>query len=77
MYISVYYKLYLNIISFEGKAYCVDENIEMLKKNGFRTLAELSITSLEELLDIEGMDKETARITIEQAKQHMGNFENA
>ncbi|MEE2986285.1 MAG: helix-hairpin-helix domain-containing protein [Nitrospinota bacterium] len=51
--------------------------IEMLKKNGFQTLAELSITSLEELLDIEGMDEETARITIEQAKQHMGNFENA
>ena len=51
--------------------------IEILKKNGFRTLAELSITSLEELLDIEGMDKETARITIDQAKQHMENFENA
>jgi transcription termination/antitermination protein NusA len=43
--------------------------IECLLKNGFETMAELSITTKEELLEIEGIDLETATVIIEQAKK--------
>ena len=43
--------------------------IECLLKNGFETLAELSITKKEELVEIEGIDLETAAVIIEQAKK--------
>jgi transcription termination/antitermination protein NusA len=43
--------------------------IECLLKNGFETLAELSVTGKDELLEIEGIDLETASAIIEQAKK--------
>ena len=43
--------------------------IECLLENGFETLAELSITEKEELVEIEGIDLETATVIIAQAKK--------
>ena len=43
--------------------------IECLLENGFETLAELSITEKEELMEIEGIDLETATVIIAQAKK--------
>jgi len=43
--------------------------IECLLENGFETLAELSITEEEELMEIEGIDLETATVIIAQAKK--------
>ena len=43
--------------------------IECLVANGFETLAELSITEKEELVEIEGIDLETATVIIAQAKK--------
>jgi len=43
--------------------------IECLIENGFETLAELSITEKEELVEIEGIDLETATVIIAQAKK--------
>ncbi|MEC7641527.1 MAG: helix-hairpin-helix domain-containing protein, partial [Nitrospinota bacterium] len=55
----------------------IDESIiEILEKNGFQTLAELSITPLEELLAIDGIDEPVARSILEQAKQVTENYEN-
>ena len=45
--------------------------IESLLKNGFETLAELSVTKKEELIEINGIDLETATIIIEQAKKQL------
>jgi N utilization substance protein A len=45
--------------------------IESLIKNGFETMAELSITQKEELVEIEGIDEETAAAIIEQARSQM------
>ena len=45
--------------------------IENLIKNGFETMAELSITQKEELVEIEGIDEETAAAIIEQARSQM------
>lgn len=50
--------------------------IDLLMQNEFQTLAELSITPLEELIAIEGIDEEVARSILEQARQKMGNLEN-
>ena len=47
--------------------------IECLLKNGFETLAELSITEKEELVEIEGIDLETAKVIIAQAKKQLAN----
>ena len=43
--------------------------IECLLESGFETLAELSITEKEELVEIEGIDLETATVIIAQAKK--------
>ena len=43
--------------------------IKCLLENGFETLAELSITEKEELVEIEGIDLETATVIIAQAKK--------
>ncbi|MBI5428081.1 MAG: transcription termination/antitermination protein NusA [Nitrospinae bacterium] len=51
--------------------------IEILKANGFQTVAELSVTPLEDLTAIEGMDAETARTVLEQARLHMEKYESA
>jgi N utilization substance protein A len=47
--------------------------IECLLKNGFETLAELSITGKEELVEIEGIDLETAKVVIAQAKKQLAS----
>ena len=49
--------------------------IELLEKSGFQTIAELSVTPLEELTAIEGIEEEEAKSILEQARQHMENFE--
>ena len=50
--------------------------IEILKNNEFQTLAELSITPLEELIALDGIEESLARSILEQAKQRMDNLEN-
>ncbi len=52
------------------------EVIRLLVENGFQTIAELSVTPLEELVAIEGMDPDQARAALDLAKAHMENFEN-
>lgn len=47
--------------------------IEILKQNEFQTLAELSITPLEELLALEGIDESVARSILAQAEQRINN----
>jgi N utilization substance protein A len=47
------------------------EIIKQLNESGFETLAELSITLPGELIQIEGIDAETAETIIEQAKKRM------
>ena len=49
--------------------------IELLEKSGFQTIAELSVTPPEELMVIEGIDDDEANSILEQARQHMENFE--
>ena len=49
--------------------------IETLKQNEFQTLEELSVTPLEELLAISGIDEETAQSILDQAKQRIGDLE--
>ncbi|QPJ62672.1 MAG: transcription termination/antitermination protein NusA [Candidatus Nitronauta litoralis] len=51
--------------------------VELLMNNGFQTIAELSVTPVEELLAIEGVEAEAAQQVLELAKTHMENFENA
>lgn len=53
------------------------KTIELLAKSGFQTLAELSITPLEELLAIEGIEESEAKTILEQAKLHTEKLENA
>ncbi len=55
----------------------VDQNIlTILSENGFQTLAELSITPLEELAVLEGIDENMARMILNQAKQRTEKVEN-
>jgi transcription termination/antitermination protein NusA len=52
----------------------IDSNIiEILKQNEFQTLAELSITPLEELLALEGIDENVALLILSQAQQRINN----
>lgn len=51
--------------------------VELLMSNGFQTIAELSVTPVEELLAIEGIEEEAAQQVLALAKTHMENFENA
>lgn len=50
--------------------------IEILKQNEFQTLAELSVTSMEELVNIEGIDEPAARSILAQAKQRINDLED-
>lgn len=52
------------------------EALEALTQNGFETLAELSVTPLEDLLAMEGIDEEAGKSILEQVKQRLGNLEN-
>jgi len=54
----------------------IDNNvIETLKQNEFQTLEELSVTPLEDLLAIEGIDEEIAQSILDQAKKRIGDLE--
>jgi N utilization substance protein A len=48
--------------------------IEILKQNEFQSLEELSVTPLEDLLAISGIDEETAQSILDQAKQRIGDL---
>ena len=52
------------------------EVLETLISNGFETLAELSVTPLDELLAIEGIDETVGQSILEQVKQRLENLEN-
>jgi transcription termination/antitermination protein NusA len=52
------------------------EILQTLINNGFETLAELSVTPLDELLAMEGVDEEIGRSILEQVKQRLENLEN-
>jgi len=49
--------------------------IEILKQNEFQTLEELSVTPLEELLAIAGIDKEIAQSILDQARKRIGDLD--
>ncbi len=51
--------------------------VQKLKDNGFQTLAELSVTPEGELLEIDGIDEETAKSILNQARQQTDSLENA
>jgi N utilization substance protein A len=50
--------------------------IQILESNEFQTIAELSVTPVEELVALEGIDEELATSLVEQARLHMEKFEN-
>jgi N utilization substance protein A len=50
--------------------------IQLLESNEFQTIAELSVTSTDELVVLEGIDEELATSLVEQARLHMEKFEN-
>ena len=53
------------------------EVLDILKANGFETLAELSVTPLNELIEIEGLDESLGEKILESVKQQLGNVKNA
>ena len=53
------------------------EVLQTLISNGFETLAELSVTPLDDLLSMEGIDEKIGRSILEQVKQRLENIENA
>ena len=53
------------------------EVLQTLISNGFETLAELSVTPLDELLPMDGIDEKIGRSILEQVKQRLENIENA
>lgn len=50
--------------------------LKTLVDNGFETIAELSVTPLDELIAMEGIDEEMGKSILEQVKQRLGNIEN-
>lgn len=50
---------------------------QILESSGFQTIAELSVTPIEELIVLEGIDEELATSLVEQARLHMEKFEDA
>jgi transcription termination/antitermination protein NusA len=52
------------------------EVLQTLINSGFETLAELSVTPLEDLLAMEGVDEEIGRSILEQVKQRLENIGN-
>ncbi|MBC8282734.1 MAG: transcription termination/antitermination protein NusA [Nitrospinae bacterium] len=53
------------------------EILKILETNGFETLAELSVTPLDELIVIEGLDENLGTEILERVKQQLDNVENA
>lgn len=51
--------------------------IQILESSGFQTIAELSVTPIEELTALERIDEELATSLVKQARLHMKKFENA
>ncbi|MEC9423862.1 MAG: hypothetical protein VYC01_05905, partial [Nitrospinota bacterium] len=52
------------------------EILDTLKANGFETLAELSVTPLDELVAIDGIDENLGTEILAKVKQQLGNVEN-
>ncbi len=52
------------------------EVLQTLANNGFETIAELSITPLEELIAMESIDEDIGKSILAQVKQRMENLEN-
>jgi len=52
------------------------ETLDLLETNGFETVAELSVTPLEELIAIEGIDEDSGKDILEKVKQQLGNAGN-
>lgn len=50
--------------------------IDLLEGSGFQTIAELSVSTLEDLMAIDGMNEENASSVLEQAKSYMQKHEN-
>ena len=48
----------------------------LLEINGFETVAELSVTPLDELVAIEGIDEESGKDILEKVNQQLGNVGN-
>ena len=63
-------------ISIEELSGLPSEVLDILKANGFETLAELSVTPLDELIAIEGLDESVGKEILESVKQQLGNAEN-
>ena len=63
-------------ISIQELSNLPSEILGILKANGFETLAELSVTPLEELIAIEGLDESLGKEILENVKQHLENAEN-
>ena len=63
-------------ISIEDLSGLPSEVLDILKANGFETLAELSVTPLDELIAIEGLDEILGKEILESVKQQLENAEN-
>jgi transcription termination/antitermination protein NusA len=53
------------------------ELLDLLETNGFETVAELSITPLDELIAIDGIDEESGKNILKKVNQQLGNAGNA
>ena len=63
-------------ISIQELSSLQSEILDILKANGFETLAELSVTPLDELIAIKGLDESLGKEILESVKQYLGNVEN-
>jgi N utilization substance protein A len=52
------------------------ELLDLLEINGFETVAELSVTSLDELIAIDGVDEDSGKDIIEKVKRELENAGN-
>ena len=63
-------------ISIQELSSLQSEILDILKANGFETLAELSVTPLEELIAIEELDEILGKEILESVKRQLKNAEN-
>jgi len=63
-------------ISIQKLSNLPSEILDILKTNGFETVAELSVTPLDELIAIEGLDESLGKEILESVKQQLGSAEN-
>ena len=61
-------------ISIEELTGLSSEVLDILKANGFETLAELSVTPLDELIEIEGLDESLGKEILESVKQQSVSY---